>query len=215
MHRAVPVAFLLLSICAISAGAETPSAVTRTSPIRVWVDQINAMRSPARKSPSSASDARALPDEMQIELRDAKTGRAVWKSRAGSLTKYNAGKKDNESGEYIAHLDFSDFRKPGRYYFAWEAPVTLRSYMFNIAEHPFHDSGLAAWKAYYLSRGRRKGAEIRRPLELWPGPPRPKSIRPRPKSSNGKSAIAGPIKSAPNRSIPKLTMFTAAGGMPA
>jgi hypothetical protein len=139
----------LLSTIATAVRAET-SVVTRTSPIRVWVDQIGySIASP--KVAIVASDS-PLPDSLAVELHDAKTNRTVWKSAASSLAKFNSGKKDGESGEYLAHLDFSDVRKPGRYYFVWEAPVPLRSYMFNIAERPFHDSGLAAWKAYYYSR---------------------------------------------------------------
>jgi hypothetical protein len=143
---AVPVA---LAGCANSA---EPPVVTRESPIRIWVDQIGYPTS-YPKIAIVASDS-PIPDGLRVELREDKTGRAVWSldDHPGALARFNEGAKDKESGEFLSQLDFSSFHTPGRYYLAMTAPNAMRSYKFSIADKPYRESGLAAWKAYYYNR---------------------------------------------------------------
>ena len=63
-----------------AAPGESFPVVTPSSTIRIWVDQIG-YRTQGNKMAVIASDT-ALPDNPQIELRDEKTGRAVWKLSA-------------------------------------------------------------------------------------------------------------------------------------
>jgi nitroreductase len=160
--------FLLLAATSfpLSARAAAPlPVVTASAPVRIWVDQIG-YRVQGAKMAVVAADA-PIPDRLQIELRDEKTNHAVWKlaDNPAALRKFNGGNKDGESGDYISYLDFSDFRTPGRYYFAMTAPNKLRSYHFNIAENPYHAAGLAAWKAYYYNRA--DGEKLAKYAGLW------------------------------------------------
>jgi len=148
-----PVAAMLMAMASSASMAVAqglPPVVTRTSPVRIWVDQIG-YPTDAPKLAIVASDS-PLPDDLQIELRTDKGNLPVWKSSSSTLRRFKDGQKDNESGEYVARLDFSDFRAPGRYYFALKGPDAVRSYRFNVAEHALRASGLAAWKAYYVSQ---------------------------------------------------------------
>jgi hypothetical protein len=152
MGRFLGVVLATGMIMAGAAWGEEPAVVTRTSAIRIWVDQIG-YRTHSPKMAVVASDS-AIPDDLQIELRDEKTGSVVWKlaDNPKALVKFGGGKKDGESGDYISHLDFSSFVTPGRYYFAMTAPNSMRSYKFNIATNPYREAGLAAWKGFYYNR---------------------------------------------------------------
>jgi endoglucanase len=131
---------------------DLPPVVTTASPLRIWVDQIG-YRTAGRKMAVLASDS-ALPEEFQIELREDKGDKVVWKliDHPKGLQPFNGGRKDGDSGDFVAQLDFSEFISPGRYYFAITSPAPVRSYRFNIAERPYRDAGLAAWKAFYYNR---------------------------------------------------------------
>jgi endoglucanase len=152
MNRLALILPLALLTLAPAARADTPPVVTTSSPIRIWVDQVG-YRTKGEKMAVVASGS-ALPDDLQIELRDEKTDRPVWKlsDHPQALVKFNNGNKDKESGDFIDQLEFSGFATPGRYYLVLTAPETLRSYKFNIAENPYYLAGLAAWKGYYYNR---------------------------------------------------------------
>jgi hypothetical protein len=152
-------------LAALAQGAEVPPAVTPTSPIRVWVDQIG-YRTAGRKMAVVAS-GEAIPDGLSIELREDKTGKAVWKSadHPDALKKFNGSQKDRDSDDFVAQLDFSDVKTPGRYYFAWAAPEPARSYRFSINDRPYRDAGLAAWKALYYNRA--DGEKLEKHGGLW------------------------------------------------
>ena len=143
---------LCLLPAALLAGGEAPAVVTTSSAIRIWVDQIG-YRIAGRKMAVVASDS-SLPDGLDIELRDARSDAAVWKLKdsPSSLEAFNKGRKDADSGDCVAQLDFSVFKTPGRYYFALLGSSPLRSYQFNIAANPYYEAGLAAWKAFYYNR---------------------------------------------------------------
>src|SRR5262249_4503992 len=98
--------------------------LTAKSPIHIWVDQIG-FRTNGKKVLVIASN-NAIPAELELELRDAKSNQAVWKSKDDSkcVKPFNDGKKDGASGDFIAHLDLSDFKTPGRYFVALLAPGT-------------------------------------------------------------------------------------------
>src|SRR5579883_2367684 len=136
-----PVVFSSLCCVALIAGcakAEPPAsaipAVTPASPIRVWVDQIG-YRPEAQKIVIVASD-NPLPATLSLSVRDSATGKTVWqlKDHPDSLQPFNSGAKDDESGDYVDHLDLTSFKKPGRYFIAvWDGQKVERSYEFNIA----------------------------------------------------------------------------------
>ena len=133
--------------------AEMPPAVTAESAVRVWVDQIG-YRPQGRKVAIVASDP-ALPEDLALEVCEAGTGKAVWRlsDHPDALARWQGGKKDGESGEYTAQLDFSDLKAPGRYYVALaSAKPVERSYAFNIAADVYRAAGLAAWKGFYYNR---------------------------------------------------------------
>ena len=145
----------LAAAAAVAAGAgrKLPPTVTAASPVRIWPDQIG-YRAAARKILIVASD-KPLPDIFLLELRDAATGRVVRKltTRSPELKGFRDGKKDRESGEYVAHLDLSAVRKPGRYYVAIVgAGKTERSYAFAIGPAVHKAAGIATWKALYYQR---------------------------------------------------------------
>ena len=131
---------------------EGPPVITAQSAVRVWPDQIG-YRADARKILIVASD-RPLPEILLLELRDAKTDRAIRKFTTSSpqLVPFRDGKKDGESGEYTAHLDLSDVRTPGRYYVAIPGEQTERSYAFAIAPTVHRAAAVATWKAMYYQR---------------------------------------------------------------
>jgi hypothetical protein len=135
------------------AGETDLPILTAKSPVHIWVDQIG-FRTNARKIIVIASD-KAIPAELEVELRDAKTQQAVWKSKDDSkaLKPFNNGQKDGASGDFITQLDLSSFKTPGRYYLALLSPGTPgRSCMFNIGDNVYEAAGLAAWKAFYYQR---------------------------------------------------------------
>jgi len=147
------VLLLLALVCAGLPAGELPPAVTTKSPIRLWVDQIG-YRTSGRKLAIVASD-QALPQVLAIELRDAKTQAAVWnlKSKPEALKPFNNGAKDNDSKDFVAQLELSDFKMPGRYYLTIDNGGTIeRSYLFNIADNVYREAGLASWKAFYYQR---------------------------------------------------------------
>src|SRR5579863_10514135 len=137
---------------ALAAGGDLPRPVTTASPVRIWVDQIG-YRTQGRKMAVIASDA-PIPEGLPIELRSEAGDLAVWKLKdhPSALQPYNGGRRDPDSGDQVAQLDFSDFSAPGRYYFSLTGPDPVRSYKFNIAERPYRDAGLALWKAFYYNR---------------------------------------------------------------
>ena len=152
--KVAPNSLLLLGVLLAvnSRAAELPPLVTAKSPIRVWVDQIG-YRTSGKKLIVVAGNA-AIPADLKIDLRDAKSGEVVWalKDKPDALKIFNAGKKDNDSGDFIAHLDLSSFTKPGRYFVCVDSGSPQRSCAFNIADDVYHDSGIAAWKAFYYQR---------------------------------------------------------------
>jgi hypothetical protein len=148
-------AWAVVGTCAALAAAADglPPAVTPTSPLRVWVDQLG-YRPAATKLAIIASD-RPVPADLALEIRDAASGRTVWnlKDHAGALKPFKGGQKDGESGDFTAHLDFTDLDAPGRYYVAVQgAAGAERSYRFTIAADVYRAPGFAAWKAFYYNR---------------------------------------------------------------
>jgi len=152
--KALPLLPAVVALCCVSLpGGEQPAAVTAKSPVRLWVDQIG-YRTSGRKLAVVAGD-QALPASPAIELCDAKDGKVVWslKDKPAALKPYNKGAKDNESGDFIAHLDLSDVKTPGRYYLTVESGGKLeRSCQFNIADGVYRDAALASWKGFYYQR---------------------------------------------------------------
>jgi hypothetical protein len=148
-----------------AAPGEVPPAVTLSSPIRLWVDQIG-YQTKGRKMAVVASDS-PLPESLPIELRDDKTEKTVWKlaDQPRALQPFGGGQRDRDSGDYVAQLDFSEFAAPGRYYFVLAGPSPVRSYKFNLAERPYREAGLAAWKAFYYNRA--DGEKLEKHGGLW------------------------------------------------
>jgi hypothetical protein len=145
--------------------AELP-ILTAKSPIHIWVDQIG-YRTSSKKVLVIASN-NAIPAELELELRDAKSHQAVWKSKddAKCVKPFNDGKKDGASGDFITHLDLSDFKTPGRYFVALLAPGTPgRSCAFNIGDNIYEAAGLASWKAFYYQRA--DGEKPEKYAGLW------------------------------------------------
>lgn len=128
-----------------------PPALTGKSEIRVWVDQMG-YRPATRKLAIIASD-KALPEDLHAILYDAKTLAPVWdsESHGKSVTLFHDNKKDAESAEFVAHIDFTDFRTPGRYFFVLNG-APERSYQFNIASDVYSASATAAWRMFYYQR---------------------------------------------------------------
>ena len=142
-------------------GGELPPAVTAKSPIRVWVDQMG-YRTNGRKILILASD-RPLPpaEQLSLELRDAESLKTVWTSKdhPEAVRPFRKGQKDAESGDFVAHLDLSDFKTPGRYFVAVRSRSDAdlkepeeRSYCFNIGDGIYRNSAVAAWRAFYYNR---------------------------------------------------------------
>ena len=134
---------------------EQPSIKPNTdkSPLRVWVDQIG-YRPTGRKLLIVAGD-QPIPQQIDLQVVNANSGQAVWKLSANpsALKIKNNGNKDGESGDYVAHLDLSELKTPGRYYVKIAgANPPERSYMFNIDEYVYYRSGIAAWKSLYFQR---------------------------------------------------------------
>jgi endoglucanase len=153
--KSLPLPLPLLIVCfsPMLLAADMPQVLTSKSPIRIWGDQIG-YRPNARKILVVASDA-PLPATLNVELRDAKTNESVWKlkDKPDALKPFNGGKKDGESGDFVAHLDLTDFTTPGRYYVAYECGGTwLRSHQFNIASDVYQGAALAVCKAFYYNR---------------------------------------------------------------
>ncbi len=145
-------ALVALPASHLAFAAEMPPAVTAKSPVRIWVDQIG-YRTASRKIVIVASD-QPLPADLAIEVCDAKTLRPVWvlKDHAAALKPYKNGQKDGESGEYLAHLDLSDLKMPGRYFVAVVRQDRERSYAFSIGPDVYRAPGFASWKAFYYNR---------------------------------------------------------------
>ncbi|MBI3948188.1 MAG: glycoside hydrolase family 9 protein [Armatimonadetes bacterium] len=156
---ALGAATLLLLAAAVAfqaqrgSGAEVIRPVTPQSPIRVWVDQIG-YRTRARKIAIVASD-QPLPHPLALEAQNVDTREVVWRTadHANAVRPFGKGGRDAESGEYVAHLDFTDLQTPGRYAVVVRAGGKAeRSYRFRIAGDVYRDSSLAAWKAFYFQR---------------------------------------------------------------
>ncbi len=133
--------------------SKLPPAVTTQSAVRIWVDQLG-YRPTGRKLVILASDS-AIPAAPVVELKNMRTQATVWTSKdnADSIKPYKKGPQDKESGDFVAHLDLSAFTTPGRYYLTIDNNgTTERSYVFNIADDVYKDSGLASWKAFYYNR---------------------------------------------------------------
>jgi len=151
-----------------SVRGDVPPPGTMNSPIRIWVDQIG-YRAAAPKMAVVASD-KALPDGLKIELHSEKDNAVVWKlaDHPAALLKVGGGNKDRDSGDYIDQVEFGEFAAPGRYYFVLAeaaGPASVRSYKFNIAANPYHEAGLAAWKALYYARA--DGDKLEKYGGLW------------------------------------------------
>jgi hypothetical protein len=148
-----------------AAPADLPSAVTTSSPVRIWVDQIG-YRTAGKKMAVVASDT-ALAQDLPIELRDERGEKSVWKLKdhPQALQLFKGGQKDPDSGDFVAQLDFSDFTLPGRYCFVLGSQDPVRSYKFNISERPYREAGLALWKAFYYNRA--DGEKLEKHGGLW------------------------------------------------
>ena len=136
---------------AAAAAAPDLPILNAKSPIHIWVDQIGYLTG-ARKLIVVASD-NPLPASLDLEVRDAKSGNAVWKLKDNptALKPFNNGQKDGASGDFISHLDLSALIVPGRYYVASASPAG-RSCMFNIGDNVYFETGIAAWKTFYYQR---------------------------------------------------------------
>lgn len=156
---------LVLACCGAATPGDLPPPVAPGSPVRIWVDQIG-YRASGRKMAVVASDA-ALPADLPIELRDERGGKTVWtlKDHPQALLVFNGGNKDPDSGDFVAQIDFSDFASPGRYCFVLGTSDPVRSYKFNIADRPYREAGLAAWKAFYYNRA--DGEKLEKHGGLW------------------------------------------------
>src|SRR5579862_764768 len=152
-------------LAVLGQAGDPPPPVTAASPLRLWVDQIG-YRTAGRKMAVVASSG-PIPDVLSIELRDDKTGKAVWTSveHPDALKKVNGGQKDRDSDDFVSQLDFTEFKTPGRYYFAWAAPEAARSYRFAVADQPYREPGLSAWKAFYYNRA--DGEKLQKHGGLW------------------------------------------------
>lgn len=80
-----------------------------------------------------------------VEVRRASDG-----SVAGTYTSGSAS-SDEDSGDTVSLVDFSDIATPGDYYLYLPTPM-LRSYRFTIDDNAFDIAGLAAAKSYYFQR---------------------------------------------------------------
>lgn len=130
-----------------------PPRVTTNTAIRIWVDQIG-WRTDAKKVAIIASD-HAIPGILPIELVNTENGKAVWKlaDNPGALKNFKSGERDALSGDIVAHLDFSDFKAPGRYCFTIGTNGAIeRSCAFNIADKVYRKPALESWKAIYYNR---------------------------------------------------------------
>jgi hypothetical protein len=139
--------------------------VTTSSPIRIWVDQIG-YRTTGRKMAVVATDGSPL-DHLPIELRSEAGDKVVWKleDHPAALQVFNGGRKDPDSGDVVAQLDFTEVVTPGRYYFALADSNPSRSYKFNIADRPYREAGLALWKAFYYNRA--DGEKLEKHAGIW------------------------------------------------
>lgn len=154
--------YLLLIILVANANAgDAPPIATATSPVRVHVDQVG-WRTTAHKLAIVASDA-PLPADLRLSLARADTSTPV--TVATTLTPFAGGAKDEESGDHVAHLDFSALTEPGRYVVLIEhGDRRERSYAFTIADQPWRDVAAAMWKGFYFQR-----ADCAKD-ERWAGP---------------------------------------------
>lgn len=156
------------AMCARASAAELPPPITDKSPLRVWVDQIG-YRTDGRKLAIVAADA-AITEAPALELVNVSTGQTVWRlaDHKEAFRPFNKGQKDGVSGDYCAHLDFTEFRTPGRYYVlirpAGPGGKAERSYQFNIADNPYYASAIASWRMFYYNR-----ADCEKP-EKYAGP---------------------------------------------
>ncbi len=143
-------AVLFIQFAASHAGEAPPK---KAQGPRVWVDQIG-YRTNGRKLLILASDQPLTPIP-DLAVMDAKTDKLVWdfKDHAAAIKPYKGGQVDKESGDFIAHLDLSEFKTPGRYYVRiTTGDSTSKSYAFNIADNVYKEAGLASWKAFYYQR---------------------------------------------------------------
>lgn len=145
--------------------ADLPPAVTAASPIRIWVDQIG-YRTTGRKMAVVATEGSPL-ENLPIELRAETGDRVVWKlqDHPKALGVFNGGRRDPDSGDVVAQLDFTEFVTPGRYYFVLGDSNATRSYKFNIGDRPYREAGLALWKAFYYNRA--DGEKLEKHGGIW------------------------------------------------
>lgn len=130
-----------------------PTGVQLTGAVKVFVDQIGYRTNGRKVAILGSPDA--LPEKITAKLIDVKTGKEVWKSegKENAIRIFKNNQKDGESGDYVAHLDFSDFKTPGRYQAVVNAGgEESKSYEFNIADNVYRDAGLAAWRSLYYQR---------------------------------------------------------------
>lgn len=80
-----------------------------------------------------------------VEVRRTSDG-----SVAGTYTSSGAS-TDEDSGDSVSTVDFSEITTPGDYYLYLPGPM-LRSYRFTIADSAFDIAGLASAKSYYFQR---------------------------------------------------------------
>jgi len=139
----------------LAVSGQMPPPVTLRSPIRVWVDQLG-YRTAGRKILIIASDKPLPRDEtLMFDLTEATTLKVVWSSfdHPEAIRRFHDGRKDGESGDCVAQLDLTGFKKPGRYFVAVRGEENAeRSYLFNIGDDVYRHSALAAWKMLYYNR---------------------------------------------------------------
>lgn len=120
---------------------------------KIIVNQVG-YRTSGRKVAILASPTPA-PDNIRVSILDSKTGNVVWKldDNPNALKKFGEDGKDNESGDYVSHLDFSTLSKPGSYYILTDIDGDQgKSFEIVIADNVYRDAGLATWRALYFQR---------------------------------------------------------------
>jgi len=203
----------VLAVCALAlkAGEEPIPVVTGTLPPHLG--RSDRLSHHSHKLAIVASDT-ALPDTLELELRNAKPARQSGnqKDNATALTRFNGGKKDGDSGDFVAQLDFSNFTTPGRYDFVLTAPGSVRSYKFNVADNPYYESDRRLEGVFITIAPTAKNPKN---MEVSGTTAKPflDSDKRRSQSIQMESGQpAGRIRSARKSSIRKPTMSTAAVG---
>lgn len=127
------------------------AAAAQAASTKIHVDQIG-FRTDGPKVAIVAGPA-ALPANPGIQIVD-ETDKVVWKlaDKPTSYTLFNNGLKDNESGDFVAFLDFSDLKTPGRYSIKMSGESTATSYHFNIGNDIYKQPAIAAYRMFYYNR---------------------------------------------------------------